>query len=253
MNTYKPINPNFPPVVKNLIIINVLAWIASITLPRFGVDLVDLLGLHYWESEQFNLIQLVTYMFLHDTSSISHLFFNMFGIWMFGKNIELYWGPKKFLTFYFVSGIGAAIIQELVWMYSLHPVLDAFNQYANTKDASLLMPYLNGLTENMHIPMSKLWALKEQFLNMHVTVGASGALFGILLGFAVLFPQARMVMIFFPVPIRAPYFVAIYAAAELFMGVIPSSDGIAHFAHLGGMIFAGILLLLWKKKGNLYE
>jgi membrane associated rhomboid family serine protease len=102
MNTYKPINPNFPPVVKNLIIINVLAWIASITLPRFGIDLVDWLGLHYWESEQFNLIQLVSYMFLHDTSSISHLFFNMFGVWMFGKNIEMYWGPKKFLIFYLV-------------------------------------------------------------------------------------------------------------------------------------------------------
>lgn len=252
MNTYKPINPNFPPVVKNLIIINVLVWIASITLPRFGIDLVDWLGLHYWESEQFNLIQLVSYMFLHDTSSISHLFFNMFGVWMFGKNIEMYWGPKKFLIFYFVSGIGAAIIQELVWMYSFHPVIDAFNQYANTKDASLLMPYLNGLTENMHIPMSRLWELKEQFLNMHVTVGASGALFGILLGFAVLFPQARMVMIFFPVPIRAPYFVGLYAIAELFMGVSSSGDGIAHFAHLGGMIFAAILLLLWKKKGNLY-
>ncbi len=252
MNTYKPINPNFPPIVKNLIIINVLMWIASITLPKWGIDLVDLLGLHYWESEKFNAVQLVTYLFLHDTSSISHLFFNMFGIWMFGKNIELYWGPKKFLIFYFVSGIGAAIIQELVWMYSLQPAVEAFNQYASTKDIHLLMPYLNNLTEHTIIPMSQLWELKDMLLNAPVTVGASGALFGILLAFAVLFPQARMVLIFFPVPIRAPYFVALYAAAELFMGVMPSSDGVAHFAHLGGMLFAGILILLWKKKGNLY-
>lgn len=252
MNTYKPINPNFPPVVKNLIIINVLVWIASITLPRFGIDLIDLLGLHYWESEQFNAIQLVTYMFLHSTNDITHLLFNMFGIWMFGKNIELFWGPKKFLIFYFVSGIGAGLIQELVWMYSLQPAIDAFNQYANTRDISLLMPYLNGITEYTQIPINQLWALKENLLNAPVTVGASGALFGILLGFAVLFPQARMMLLFFPVPIRAPFFVAMYAIAELFLGVSSSGDGIAHFAHLGGMIFAGILLLIWKKKGNLY-
>lgn len=252
MNNYQPINPNFPPVVKNLIIINVLVWIASITLPRMGIDLVEWLGLHYWESTQFNVIQLITYQFLHDTSSISHLLFNMFGVWMFGKNIEMLWGPKKFLIFYLVSGVGAGLIQQLAWMYSLSPAIEAFSQYANTKDIHLLMPYLRGLTEYTQIPMSQLWELKEQLLNAPVTVGASGALFGILLGFAVLFPQARMVLLFFPVPIRAPYFVGLYAVAELFMGISSTSDGIAHFAHLGGMIFAGILLFLWKKKGNLY-
>ncbi len=252
MNNYQPINPNFPPVVKNLIIINVLAWVASITLHRFNIDLVDWCGLHYWESEKFNVAQLFTYMFLHDTSTIYHLLFNMFGIWMFGKNIEMLWGPKKFLIFYFVSGIGAGIIQQLAWMYSLSPAIEAFNQYANTKDIQLLMPYLNNLTEHTYIPLSQLWALKEQLLNAPVTVGASGALFGILLGFAVLFPQARMVLLFFPVPIRAPYFVGMYAIAELFMGVSSHGDGIAHFAHLGGMIFAAILLFFWKKKGNLY-
>lgn len=252
MNQYQPINPNFPPIVKNLIIINVLVWIASITLPRIGIDLVELLGMHYWESEQFNPVQLITYQFLHDTSSISHLFFNMFGVWMFGKNIEMLWGPKKFLIFYMVSGIGAGLIQQLAWMYSLSPAIEAFNQYANTRDIHLLMPYLNNLTEYTQIPMSQLWALKEQLLNAPVTVGASGALFGILLGFAVLFPQARMVLLFFPVPIRAPYFVGLYAIAEFFMGVSSTGDGIAHFAHLGGMIFAAILLFFWKKKGNLY-
>lgn len=252
MNNYQPTNPNLPPVVKNLIIINVLAWIASITLPRIGFDVIDWCGLHYWESEKFNVAQLVTYMFLHDTSSISHLFFNMFGVWMFGKNIEMLWGPKKFLIFYFVSGIGAGIIQQLAWMYSLSPAIEAFNQYATTRDIQLLMPYLNNLTEHTHIPLSQLWALKEQLLNVPVTVGASGALFGILLGFAVLFPQARMVLLFFPVPVRAPYFVALYAIAELFMGVSSHGDGIAHFAHLGGMIFAAVLLFFWKKKGDLY-
>lgn len=252
MSDYQPTNPNFPPVVKNLIIINVLIWIASITLPRFGIDLVNIFGLHYWESEEFNIAQLFTYMFLHDTSSITHLLFNMFGVWMFGKNIELLWGPRKFLIFYVVSGIGAGLIQQLAWMYSLSPAIEAFNQYANTKDIHLLMPYLNNLTEYTYIPMSQLWAIKAQLLSAPVTVGASGALFGILLGFAVLFPQARMMLMFLPIPIRAPYFVALYAIAELYMGVSASSDGIAHFAHLGGMIFAAVLLFFWKKKGNLY-
>lgn len=252
MNDYRPINPNFPPIVKNLIIINVLVWVASITLPRLGIDVVELFGLHYWESSHFHIGQLFTYQFLHDTSSVTHLLFNMFGVWMFGKDIELLWGPRKFLIFYLVSGIGAGIIQELVWMYSLSPAIEAFDQYANTKDIHLLMPYLNNLTEYTHIPMSQLWAFKEQLLNAPVTVGASGALFGILLGFAVLFPQARMVLLFFPVPIRAPYFVALYAIAELYMGISYTGDGVAHFAHLGGMIFAAILLLIWKKKGDLY-
>ena len=251
MNEYRPINRNFPPVIKNLIIINLLCWLASIALPRaFGFDVVENFGLHYWGSEAFKPYQLVTYMFLHDTSSFSHLLFNMFGLWMFGKDIELFWGRNKFLIFYFVTGIGAGIIQELVWHIDLSKAAEAFNMYASTKD---LKPYLTNLTEHTYIPIGRLMELKEQILSSAVTVGASGALFGILLAFAMIFPQARMMLLFFPYPIRAPYFVAIYAVIELFCGVAQTADGVAHFAHLGGMLFGLILILIWKRNGKFYN
>ena len=254
MNEYRPINRNFPPVIKNLIIINLLCWLASIALPRaFGFDVVENFGLHYWESEAFKPYQLVTYMFLHDTSSFSHLLFNMFGLWMFGKDIELFWGRNKFLIFYFVTGIGAGIIQELVWHIDLSKAAEAFNMYASTKDINLLKPYLTNLTEHTYIPIGRLMELKEQILSSAVTVGASGALFGILLAFAMIFPQARMMLLFFPYPIRAPYFVAIYAVIELFCGVAQTADGVAHFAHLGGMLFGLILILIWKRNGKFYN
>ena len=254
MNNYEPINRNFPPVIKNLIIINALCWLASMTLPRvLNVDIVELFGLHYWGSEAFKPYQLVTYMFLHDTSSFSHLLFNMFGLWMFGKDIELFWGKNRFLIFYFVTGIGAGIIQELVWYIDLSKAAEAFNMYASTKDINLLRPYLTNLTEHTYIPIGRLMELKEQILSSAVTVGASGALFGILLAFAMIFPQARMMLLFIPYPIRAPYFVAIYAVIELFCGVAQTADGVAHFAHLGGMLFGLILILFWKKSGKFYN
>ena len=254
MNDYQPINRNFPPVIKNLVIINVLCWLASIALPRVkDIDIVEQFGLHYWGSEAFKPYQLITYMFLHDTSSISHLLFNMFGLWMFGKDIELFWGKNKFLIFYFVTGIGAGIIQELVWHIDLSKAAEAFNAYASTKDINLLKPYLTNLTDHTYIPMGQLMALKEKMLSAAVTVGASGALFGVLLAFAMIFPQARMMLLFFPVPIRAPYFVAIYAVVELFYGVAQTADGVAHFAHLGGMLFGLILILIWKRNGKFYN
>ena len=172
---------------------------------------------------------------------------------MFGKDIELFWGRNKFLIFYFFTGIGAGIIQELVWHIDLSRAAEAFNMYASTKDITLLKPYLTNLTENTYIPLGRLMELKEQILSSAVTVGASGALFGILLAFAMIFPQARMMLLFLPFPIRAPYFVAIYAVVELFCGVAQTADGVAHFAHLGGMIFGLILILFWKKSGKFYN
>ena len=254
MNEYRPINRNFPPVIKNLIIINALCWLASMTLPRvLNVDIVELFGLHYWGSEAFKPYQLVTYMFLHDTSSFSHLLFNMFGLWMFGKDIELFWGRNKFLIFYFVTGIGAGIVQELVWHIDLSKAAEAFNMYASTKDINLLRPYLTNLTEHTYIPIGRLMELKEQILSSAVTVGASGALFGILLAFGWLFPEAKMGLLFVPFMIPARIFVAIYAAFELFFGVTGFAfDNVAHFAHLGGMIFGAGILWMWQRRGKLY-
>ena len=212
---------NLPPITKNLLLINIICYLADMVFQRYGISFTHLFGLHYLTAPEFHVWQPLTYMFMH--ASFSHLFFNMFAVMMFAPALEDRWGSQRFLIYYLITGLGAALVQETVWACQLQPVL-------TTLDSTIAAALANRV----------------------ITVGASGAVFGILLAFAVLFPQARMVLIFFPVPLRAPYFVALYAAAELFMGVIPSSDGVAHFAHLGGMLFAGILILLWKKKGNLY-
>lgn len=216
---------SIPVVTKNLIIINLLFWVASLALPKIGIDLVKLLGLHFPGVKDFYPFQFFTYMFMHDTHSFSHVFFNMFGVYMFGRVLENVWGPKRFLTFYMVTGIGAGIIQELVWLYSVQ-------SFASTNGVSL----------------TQLVAL-DHSLNYLVTVGASGSVFGILLAFAMLFPNVPLYLMFIPIPIKAKYFVVFYGLAELFMGVANySGDSVAHFAHLGGMFFGYFLVRYWKKK-----
>lgn len=217
-----------PTVVKNLLIINVLFFLATIAAQSvFRIDLADYLGLHYIGASDFQPFQLVTYMFMH--GSFAHLFFNMFALWMFGNTLENIWGPNRFLLFYFVCGIGAGLVQELV----------QYIQYATTLQAYTSV--------NMHgqiIPM-------REYLNLLTTVGASGAVYGILLAFGMMFPNSTL-YIYFAIPIKAKWFVLIYGVIELFSGLSGTADGIAHFAHLGGMLFGLILILYWKKKGNLY-
>ncbi len=216
---------SIPPVTKNLIIINLLFWVASLALPKVGIDLVELFGLHFPGTESFYPFQIITYMFMHDTHSFSHVFFNMFGVYMFGRVIENVWGPKRFLTFYMVTGIGAGIAQELVWAYSL-------GSFAAEHGVTLL--------QLLEIDRS---------LNGLVTIGASGAVFGILLAFAMLFPNVPLFLMFIPIPIKAKYFVVFYGLAELFMGVSSfGGDTVAHFAHLGGMLFGFFMVRYWKKK-----
>jgi membrane associated rhomboid family serine protease len=216
---------SIPVVTKNLIIINLLFWVASLALPKIGIDLAKLLGLHFPGVKDFYPFQFFTYMFMHDTHSFSHVFFNMFGVYMFGRVLENVWGPKRFLTFYLVTGLGAGIIQELVWLYSVQ-------SFASTNGVSL----------------TQLVAL-DHSLNYLVTVGASGSVFGILLAFAMLFPNVPLYLMFIPIPIKAKYFVVFYGLAELFMGVANySGDSVAHFAHLGEMFFGYFLVRYWKKK-----
>jgi membrane associated rhomboid family serine protease len=238
-----------PVVTKNLIIINALLWAATFVLRRFGIHLENVLGLHFIGSDSFNLSQLLTYMFMHDPINPAHVFFNMFGVFMFGRVLEQVWGPRRFLLFYMVTGIGAALVQELTWYIDLHPFLNAVQNFATDGYAPALSKYLNIHAGDV-IPADALMQAKEMVLNSLVTIGASGSVFGILLGFGMLFPNAPLYLMFIPIPIKAKYMVIGYGLIELFAGVANfSTDNVAHFAHLGGMIFGYFLIRYWKKKG----
>lgn len=250
---------SIPPVVKNILAINIILWLATVVLPgllrKQGVDLdlTNILGMHYWESEKFRLTQLITYIFMH--GGLNHIFFNMFALYMFGSTIENFWGSKKFLIYYLITGIGAGIVQQLFWTVEYHTVITNMNQAISENSGAVLEASRNELSRFFRLSDMKYFTaadlieLKRMFLNLPVTIGASGSVFGILLAFGWLFPDVRLMMLFFPVPIRARIFVIIYGVVELFQGVARfSGDSVAHFAHLGGMLFGVILILIWKKK-----
>ena len=217
-----------PQATKNLLAINVLMFLAAIVMERKGIDLAGIFGLHFFKAADFAPYQFVTYMFMH--GGFSHLFFNMFALYMFGSVLERMWGVKRFLIYYFVAGIGAGLLQEAVQYVSyLHEGLAA---YEGVKTPTGVVPM--GL-----------------FLNMWTTVGASGAIYAILLGFGMLFPNERMFIFPLPFPIKAKFFVIGYAVIGLLLGFTNSTDGIAHFAHLGGMLFGLILILYWRKSGRI--
>lgn len=212
-----------PLVVKNLLIINGIFFLATITLDTvWHVDLAKYFGLHYIGASDFRPYQFVTYMFMH--GSFTHLFFNMFALWMFGNAIENTWGSKRFLIYYMVCGIGAGLVQELV-------------QYIQYADA--FVGY-----DRVRISANQVVAVAD-YLNMLTTVGASGAVYGILLAFGMTWPNSR-IYIYFAIPIKAKWFVIVYGLLELFSG-FRGVDNVAHFAHLGGMIFGLILILYWRK------
>lgn len=221
-----------PLVVKNLLIINGIFFLAAIAFEYvWQIDLAQYLGLHYIGASDFRPYQFVTYMFMHDTSSFAHIFFNMFALWMFGYSIENAWGPKRFLIFYFVCGIGAGLTQELVQYLWVNSELQ---QYIFVVDGIKYIKAEGGVI------------LLSDFLNIFTTVGASGAVYGILLAFGMMWPNSR-IYIYFAIPIKAKWFVIIYGLIELFAG-FTSADNVAHFAHLGGMIFGLGLILYWRYK-----
>ena len=210
-----------PTVVKHLLIINVLMYLATITLTRFNIDLTEYLGLHFFKASHFQPYQLITYMFMH--ANFGHLFFNMFALWMFGNTLENIWGSKRFLLFYMVCGIGAGLCQELV-------------QY---------IQYATSLAQYDTVNMGGRIVSMASYLNMMNTVGASGAVYGLLLAFGMMFPNS-LIYFYFLIPIKAKWFVIGYAVIELITG-LTGVDNVAHFAHLGGMLFGLLLILYWKK------
>ena len=216
-----------PPITKNLLIINGIVFLAQLVFGRRGTDLVDMLGLHFVLADNFAPWQFVTYMFLH--GDFSHLFFNMFSLWMFGRIIEQVFGPKRFLLYFFVCGVGAGICQEL-WQLGEY-YFTGMAGYAGVRDPSGFI-----------MPMG-------DYLNRWTTIGASGACYGVLLAYGMTFPNERIMLLIPPIPIKAKYFVVGYGAIELFSAFFTNGN-IAHFAHLGGMIFGLLLILYWRNGGR---
>jgi len=259
-----------PPVVKNLLIINGLFYLATITFESaFGIDLVRYLGLHYFQSEYFQPYQFVSYMFLH--ADFGHILWNMFALWMFGYLLENVWGSKRFITYYMITGIGAALIQTLInwWnfssiqhealIYANQPTMDAFVGFVKDNFPNYYEYHetIRGFIGEWALnPSSQAFASQSvDYINQLIqlqmnvpTIGASGAVYGILLAFGMMFPN-MLVYVWFLFPIKAKWIVIIYGALELFSGISNNpSDNVAHFAHLGGMIFGFFMIYYWKKK-----
>jgi membrane associated rhomboid family serine protease len=222
------------------------------------IDITHYFGLHYFQSSDFKVYQLVTYLFLHDPTSIWHILFNMFALWMFGNAIENYWGGKRFLLFYFVCGIGAGLTQELVqyfYYHHLHQVLEIFSSAPNGSDYSTIaLKYFGATVGSQGTPSEWMMALQtayQESMKEALTIGASGAIFGILLAFGMLFPNT-LLYLYFAIPIKAKYLVIGYGLLELFSAVSNRpGDNVAHYAHLGGMVFGFFLIMYWKSKRSI--
>lgn len=266
-----------PPVVKNLLIINGLFFLATIALDNaFRIDLYRIFGLHFPGAHDFSPYQFITYMFMH--GGFTHLFFNMFALWMFGNTLENVWGPKRFLVYYVVTGLGAALLHYAIMYYQMLPTIKAVNMVlSNPSTESIKIFFESGhfkitsfqIQHNFRVFSQEYNALvatspsdavvtavnflnqyKIDFFNAPVVVGASGAVFGILLAFGMLFPNA-LIYLFMAIPIKAKYFVMIYGALELYFGIANRpGDNVAHFAHLGGMIFGFFLIRYWRSKNR---
>lgn len=216
-----------PPITKNLLVINILLFLASSILKNQGIDLNNALGLHFFKSDSFMVYQLVTYMFMH--ANLEHIFFNMLAFWMFGRVLEQTWGAKRYLIFYLVCGIGAGLCQEVVqYIDYMRLGLDQYDMITDGVNRILVSDYLS----------------------MWTTVGASGAVYGILLGFGMMFPNLRVLLLIPPIPIKAKYLVMGYAVIELLSGLGSSNSNVAHFAHLGGMLFGFIMIMMWRKEAQ---
>jgi membrane associated rhomboid family serine protease len=268
MNEYRPGKFQLlPTVIKNLMIINGLVWLVQFTLlNRFNYDMSRLFALHYWGSELFKPYQFVTHLFLHDPKNISHVLFNMFTLWMFGATLENLWGPKRFLIFYLICGLGAALCHMGVLTYENINLTKYATNFLNDPSfgnfALLDSKYdLGNGTNNMEslknalanndpraIDIARLYV--RDYVHMYrsgATLGASGAVYGILFAFGYLFPN-RYIYIYFMFPVKAKYIVGFLIVAELWSGIQNSAgDNVAHFAHLGGALFAYLLLRGWTK------
>lgn len=283
MQQYRPSGFKIlPPIVKNLIIINTLFFLATLALAKYHIDLVNILGLHYPGASNFKIYQFATYMFMH--GGWEHILFNMFALWMFGSVIENVWGGKKFLLFYTLAGLGSGIVY-IIWIhFTLAPNLDFLNQlidhptalgiekyfheygfHMSSINSAITQADVNSFNQNVgllstdsasHSAIQQIIMFlsdyKSEMLNGMVVIGASGAIFGLLLAFGMMFPNS-LIYVYFAIPVKAKWFVLGYGLLELFSGIRNSQgDNVAHFAHIGGMLVGLAIILYWKKRGKLF-
>lgn len=222
---------DLPEIIKNLVIINGLMFIATYVLESaMGIDLVNLLGLHFFKDHDFQPYQIFTSMFMH--GGIAHILFNMFSLISLGSILERVWGGKRFLFFYLFCGIGASFLHMAVQAYQVHHLIGSFDIY-------------QALPE---------YTVQQLSSYMGILIGASGAIYGVMVAFAMLFPNTELIIMFIPYPIKAKYLIVIFILVDFFGGITDFSwDNIAHFAHLGGGLFGAILIWFWRKdRTNLY-
>ena len=283
MQSYSPTGFKIlPPVVKNLLIVNTLFFLATLALRKYHIDLINILGLHYPGASGFRIYQFVTYMFMH--GGWSHIIFNMFALWMFGNVVENVWGGKKFLIFYMLTGLGSGIVY-IFWIHFhlrgnldminaiiAHPTVQGIEAYfhhygfhLNALTTALSQSDLNLFNHNMNLLasgtaaptdiqqiISFLSTYKAEMMNQMVVIGASGAIFGLLIAFGMMFPNT-LIYLYFAIPIKAKWFVIGYGLIELFSGISNRpGDNVAHFAHVGGMLVGFLIIMYWKKKGHLF-
>ncbi len=277
---------NLPVVTKNILIINVLLWILTIFLQQTQhINLDKYLGLHYFSAPDFRPHQFITYLFMHATFGpggleYSHILFNMLGVFIFGQVLEQLWGPKRFLIFYILTGLGAALAQYGIIHFSIgsfvdqletvqnNLTLDTFKAFVNSDEFQVNLYHTRGDFEYMQnfneiakdnparalsLASQYLIDFKNSFLNSNVIIGASGSLFGLLGAFGMLFPN-RLLYLYFFIPVKAKWLVIGYGALELFSGITNrAGDNVAHFAHLGGLFVGIIMILIWRRdRTNFY-
>jgi membrane associated rhomboid family serine protease len=229
---------NLTPAVKNIIIINVLIYLACFVVPGLN----DALTGYYFASPNFRPWQVVTHMFMHSQYDFTHIFFNMYALYLFGTALENYWGTKRFVIYYMSCGVGAFFLHMGVSYFEIQKMISVLS------DREIYQVMITGLEEGKayKVQMVELYSA----INTGV-VGASGAVFGVLLGFGMLFPNTELMLLFPPIPLKAKYFVMIYGAIEFFLAMRQTTgDNVAHYAHLGGMLFGYLLLKYWQKKGS---
>jgi len=226
-----------PPVIKNLLILNVIMYIAfTVLFNKYEGSL----ALHYWGASDFRPYQFVTYMFMH--ASFWHIALNMLALWMFGSQIENIWGPKRFLFFYLACGLGSAVFYYIVFSFQIPYIKEDIMQHITGQ----------GTPEQIAVAVDSYF---KNYLNESSLLGASGAIFGVLLAYGMMFPN-NMIYIYFVLPLKAKYLVIIYGLIELYSGIEGmhgGGDNVAHFAHVGGLVTGFIIIMIWRARGEFYQ